>query len=129
MEKRLALAAAALALAVIGLLPVLMIVASTFYEAGEFSLTAYRALLASSKQLAPLMGRSVLLSLSVTFLAMMVGTPLGVLIVPSNVSIERSARKRQATNRASSSEALSRRRRAYRSVTSAGNHWNGNHFS
>src|SRR3984893_15199315 len=57
-----------------------MIVVSTFYEAGEFSLTAYRALLASSKQLAPLMGRSVLLSLAVTFLAMMVGTPLGVLL-------------------------------------------------
>src|SRR3984893_8336291 len=57
-----------------------MIVVSTFYEAGEFSLTAYRSLLASSKQLAPLMGRSVLLSLAVTFLAMMVGTPLGVLL-------------------------------------------------
>ena len=80
MEKRLTLAAAALALAVIGLLPVLTIVASTFYVSGEFSLTAYQALLASSKQLAPLMGRSVLLSLSVTVLAMMVGTPLGVLL-------------------------------------------------
>jgi iron(III) transport system permease protein len=80
MAKRLTLAAAALALAVIGLLPALMIVASAFYAAGEFSLTEYRALLASSKQLAPLMGRSVLLSLSVTFLAMMVGTPLGVLL-------------------------------------------------
>ncbi len=57
MEKRLTLAAAALALAVIGLFPVLMIVASTFYVAGEFSLTAYQALLASSKQLALLMGR------------------------------------------------------------------------
>ena len=78
MEKRLTLAAAALALAVIGLLPVLMIVATTFYAAGEFSLTAYQALLASSKQLAPLMGQSVLLALSVTFLAMMVGTPLAV---------------------------------------------------
>jgi len=80
MEKRVTLAAAALALAVIGLLPVLMIVASTFYVAGEFSLTAYQALLASSKQLALLMGRSVLLSFSVTLLAMIVGTPLGVLL-------------------------------------------------
>ena len=76
MDKRLTLAAAALALAAIGLLPVLMIVASTFYVGGEFSLTAYQALLASSKQLALLMGRSVLLSMSVTFLAMIVGTPL-----------------------------------------------------
>jgi iron(III) transport system permease protein len=80
MEKRVTLAAAALALAVIGLLPVLMIVVRTFYVAGEFSLTAYQALLASSKQLTLLMGRSVLLSLSVTFLAMIVGTPLGVLL-------------------------------------------------
>ena len=80
MEKRVTLAAGALALTVIGLMPVLMIVASTFYVAGEFSLTTYQALLASSKQLAPLMGRSVLLSLSVTLLAMMVGTPLGVLL-------------------------------------------------
>src|ERR1700730_4326926 len=80
MEKRLTLAAAALALAVIGLLPVFMIVSSTFYVAGEFSLTTYQTLLASSKQLALLMGRSVLLSLSVTLLAMIVGTPLGVLL-------------------------------------------------
>lgn len=55
MEKRLTLAAAALALAVIGLLPALMIVGTTFYVAGEFSLTAYQTLLASSKQLALLM--------------------------------------------------------------------------
>src|SRR6202047_3348432 len=80
MDKRLTLGAAAVALAAIRLLPVLMIVATTFYAAGEFSLTAYQALLASSKQLAPLMGQSVLLALSVTFLAMMVGTPLGVLL-------------------------------------------------
>src|SRR3984893_2308824 len=80
MEKRLTLAAAALALAVIGLLPVFMIVASTFYVAGEFSLTTYQTLLASSKQLALLMGRSVLLSLCVTLLAMIVGRPLGVLL-------------------------------------------------
>jgi iron(III) transport system permease protein len=79
-EKRLTLAVAALALAVIGLLPVLMIVASTFYAAGEFSLTPYQTLLASSNQLAQLMGRSVLLSLSVTFLAMIAGTALGVLL-------------------------------------------------
>ena len=57
-----------------------MIVASTLCVAGEFSLTAYQTLFASSKLLALLMGRSVLLSLSVTFLAMIVGTPLGVLL-------------------------------------------------
>ena len=80
MEKRLTLAAAALALIAIGLLPVLAMVANTFYVAGEFSLTAYETLLASGKQLTLLMGRSVLLSLSVTFVAMVVGVPLGVLL-------------------------------------------------
>ena len=80
MEKRLTLAAAALALIAIGLLPVLAMVANTFYVAGEFSLTAYEALLASGKQLTLLMGRSVLLSVSVTFVAMVVGVPLGVLL-------------------------------------------------
>ena len=55
-------------------------VANTFYVAGEFSLTAYEALLASGKQLTLLMGRSVLLSVSVTFVAMVVGVPLGVLL-------------------------------------------------
>ena len=80
MEKRLTLAAAALALIAIGLLPVLAMVANTFYVAGEFSLTAYEALLASGKQLTLLMGRSVLLSVSVTFVAMVAGVPLGVLL-------------------------------------------------
>jgi iron(III) transport system permease protein len=80
MEKRLTLAAAALALAVIGLLPVLAMVTNTFYVAGEFSLAAYEALLASGKHLTLLMGRSVLLSSSVTFVAMVVGVPLGVLL-------------------------------------------------
>ena len=80
MEKRLTLAAAALALVAIGLLPVLAMVAKTFYVAGEFSLTAYEALLASGKQLTLLMGHSVLLSVSVTFVAMVVGVPLGVLL-------------------------------------------------
>src|ERR1700730_8088959 len=80
MEKRLTLAAAALALIAIGLLPVLAMVANTFYVAGEFSLMAYQVLLASGKQLTLLMGRSVLLSASVTFIAMVVGVPLGVLL-------------------------------------------------
>jgi iron(III) transport system permease protein len=80
MEKRLTLAAAALALVAIGLLPVLAMVANTFYVAGEFSLTAYEAPLASGKQLTLLMGHSVLLSVSVTFLAIVVGVPLGVLL-------------------------------------------------
>ena len=80
MEKRLTLAAAALALVAIGLLPVLAMVANTFSVAGEFSLSAYEALMASGKQLTLLMGHSILLSLSVTLLAMIVGVPLGVVL-------------------------------------------------
>jgi len=87
MEKRLTLAAAALALIAIGLLPVLAMVANTFYVAGEFSLTAYETLLASGKQLTLLMGRSVLLSVSVTFVAMAVGVPLGVLLGRTNLPL------------------------------------------
>jgi ABC-type sulfate transport system permease subunit len=80
MEKRLTLAAAALALAAIGLFPVVTMVANTFHVAGGFSLTAYQSLLASGKQMTLLMGHSILLSLSVTLLAMIVGVPLGVLL-------------------------------------------------
>ena len=80
MEKRLTLLAAAFVLVAIGLLPVLAMIAKTFYGAGGFDLTAYEALLASGKQLAVLMGHSVLLSLSVTIVAMIIGVPLGVLL-------------------------------------------------
>jgi hypothetical protein len=73
MEKRLTLAAAALALAAIGLLPVLTMVANTFHVAGGFGLTAYQSLWASGKQMTLLMGHSILLSLSVTLLAMIGG--------------------------------------------------------
>ncbi len=61
MEKRLTLAAAALMLAAIGLLPVLTMVANSFYVAGDFSLTAYQVLLASGKQLMTLMAHSLVL--------------------------------------------------------------------
>src|SRR3984893_10983190 len=87
MEKRLTLAAAALALIAIGLLPVLAMVANTFYVAGEFSLTAYETLLASGQQLTFLMGRSVLLSVSVSFVSMVVGVPLGVLLGRTNLPL------------------------------------------
>ncbi|MBI1866805.1 MAG: iron ABC transporter permease [Methylocystis sp.] len=80
MAKRLTLAAAALTFAAIGLAPVLTMVARTFYVDGEFSLTAYQALLAAGQQLTLLMGHSVVLSASVTMLAIVVGAPLGVLL-------------------------------------------------
>lgn len=85
MAKRLTLAAAAAALVVIGLAPVLAMVANTFFVAGHFSLTAYQALLASGKQLLPLMSHSIVLSASVTFFALLVGAPLGVLLARTDL--------------------------------------------
>jgi iron(III) transport system permease protein len=85
LEKRLTLATAAALLAVIGLLPVLAMVASSFYISGSFSLKAYQALLASSQQYALLLGRSMLLSFLTSALATVVGVPLGVLIGKSDL--------------------------------------------
>jgi iron(III) transport system permease protein len=85
LEKRLTLATAAALLAVIGLLPVLAMVASSFHISGSFSLKAYQALLASSQQHALLLGRSVLLSFLTSALATVVGVPLGVLIGKSDL--------------------------------------------
>jgi iron(III) transport system permease protein len=80
MEKRLTLFAAALLFVAVGLLPVLAMLAKTFYWEGSFGLTAFEALAASGQQLTVLMGHSLLLSLSVAVLAIMTGVPLGVLL-------------------------------------------------
>jgi hypothetical protein len=69
MEKRLTLTAAALTLAMIGLLPVLAMIANTFFGQGGFSLAAYDTLLRSGKEPVPLIGHSLLLSVFVTFFA------------------------------------------------------------
>ena len=57
MQKRLTLIAAAVLLAVIGLLPVLTMVTSTFYAGGRLSLNAYQELLGSGKLHVTLMAR------------------------------------------------------------------------
>jgi iron(III) transport system permease protein len=80
MEKRLTLFAAALLLVAVGLLPVLAMLAKTFYGEGSFGLTAYEALAASGKQLTVLMGHSLILSLSVAVLGITIGVPLGMLL-------------------------------------------------
>jgi iron(III) transport system permease protein len=85
MQKRLTLAAAALALIAIGLLPVLTMIVNSFYVSGAFSLRAYEALLASARQLFPLMSHSLLLSGAVTFLATVLGMPLGVLLARTDL--------------------------------------------
>jgi iron(III) transport system permease protein len=90
MQKRLTLAAAALTLVGVGLLPVLTMVASSFFVSGEFSLRAYEALFASSKQLLALMRNSLALSLSVAVVATLVGVPLGVLFAKTDLPLRRS---------------------------------------
>src|SRR6516162_6899378 len=55
-------------------------VTNSFFVDGLFSLKAYQALWDSGRQQLVLMGQSVLLSLYVTFLATVVGVPLGVLL-------------------------------------------------
>jgi iron(III) transport system permease protein len=89
LEKRLTLATAAVLLGVIGLLPVLAMVANSFYMDGGFSLKAYQALLASGQQQALLMGRSVLLSFLTSALATVAGVPLGVLLGKTNLPLRR----------------------------------------
>jgi iron(III) transport system permease protein len=89
LEKRLTLEAAAALLAVIGLLPLLTMVTNSFFVDGVFSLKAYQVLLASGKQQMLLMERSVLLSLSVTFSATVVGVPLGVFLGKTDLALRR----------------------------------------
>jgi iron(III) transport system permease protein len=89
MEKRLTLTAAALTLAAIGLLPVLAMIANTFYGQGGFSFVAYDTLLGSGKELLPLIGRSLLLAVFVTFFAIVLGVPLGVLLGRTDLPLRR----------------------------------------
>src|ERR1700752_4063984 len=89
MEKRLTLTAAALTLATIGLLPVLAMIANTFYVQGGFSFITYSALLGSGKELLPLIGYSLLLSVFVTFFAVVLGMPLGVLLGRTDLPLRR----------------------------------------
>lgn len=80
MQKRLTLAAAATLFAVIGLAPVVMMVADTFLANGRFSAEAYDVLLATSKQQALPMAHSMLLSSLTSALATIVGVALGLLL-------------------------------------------------
>jgi len=88
-QKRLTLIVAAVLLAVIGLLPVLTMVTSTFYAGGRLSLNAYQELLGSGKLHVTLMARSLLLSSLVTFFATAVGVPLGVLLGKTDLAFRR----------------------------------------
>src|SRR5260370_17743905 len=63
LQKPLTLTVAAILLAGIGLLPVLTMVAKSFFVDGAFSLKAYVGLWASGEHLLSLMGHSILLAL------------------------------------------------------------------
>jgi iron(III) transport system permease protein len=89
LQRRLTLIAAAVLLVVIGLLPVLMMVANSFVVDGVLSLKAYQALLASGRQQWVLMGHSLLLSLGVAFFATTVGVPLGILLGKTDLPFRR----------------------------------------
>ena len=90
MERRQTLWAATALLTVIGLLPLLMMVANSFVVGGGLSLKAYQALWESRKDQLALMGNSVLLSLCVTLLATNVGVPLGILLGKTDLPLRRS---------------------------------------
>ena len=64
-------------------------IAKSLFVQGSFGLTAYEALLASSRQQATLMGHSLLLSLLVTVLALVAGVPLGVLLGKTDLPFRR----------------------------------------
>lgn len=89
MEKHLTLTAATLTLATIGLLPVVTMITSTFYVQSEFSLTAYETLFRSGKELMPLLVHSISLSLFVTFIAVVLGVPLGLLLGRTDMPLRR----------------------------------------
>lgn len=89
MQKRLTLLLAAALLGVIGLAPVLVMVAKSFLVDGALGLNAYREIWASDGRQFLLMGHSILLSLYVTSLAAGVGVPLGVLFGKTDLPFRR----------------------------------------
>lgn len=72
-------------LALIGLSPVIAMVANTFHGDGGVSFRAYQTLWSADGQLATLMDRSLVLSLLTAGLATTVGVPLGILLGKSNL--------------------------------------------
>jgi iron(III) transport system permease protein len=83
------LAASAILLAAIGLLPLLAMVAGSFHLDEGFSLRSWHALFASATQQALSMGRSILLSLVTSAAATFLGVPLGFLIARSDLPLRR----------------------------------------
>ena len=80
MTERLVLLAATLVLAAIGLLPVAAMLRETLIANGQFSLDAYRALLAADGHFVLLMGHSLELAFLTASISTLIGVPLGVFL-------------------------------------------------
>ena len=78
-QKRLTLWLVATILVLVGLLPVLSMLVESLMPNGHLSLEAYRGILTSGRQWM-LMGNSIALALCVTFLTVVIGVPVGVLL-------------------------------------------------
>jgi iron(III) transport system permease protein len=88
MVRRLTLIIAAAAFALIGLLPVVMMIFKSVMPQGSFSLGAYAALLGPGRQWT-LLQNSVLLSSITALLCAVIGLPLGILLSRTNIPFRR----------------------------------------
>ncbi len=88
MAKRTILISTALILAVIGLLPLLVMVLSSVTVDGHLNLTAYRNLLASPRQWV-LLKHSLVLSSLTALLATVIGSSLGILLAKTDLPFRR----------------------------------------
>jgi iron(III) transport system permease protein len=88
MTRRLTLIAAVVGLAIIGLLPVIMMILRSVVAEGSFSLRAYAALLGPGRQWI-LMQNSVALSSITAAVCTVIGVPLGILLSRTNLPFRR----------------------------------------
>ncbi len=88
MQKRVFLTLIVILLLIVGLLPVLSMVAKSLTVDGHLSFSAYEGVLASSHQWV-LMGHSMVLSSIVTVLTVAVGVPLGILFGKTDFLLRR----------------------------------------
>ena len=85
MTERFVLIAATLILAMIGLLPIAVMIGQTLFVNGTFSLDAYRALFSTDSHFALLMEHSLQVSLFTSIISMLIGVPLGVLLAKTDL--------------------------------------------
>lgn len=88
MQRRAFLTAVAVLLFIIGLLPVLSMLAKSMMAGGRFNLQAYSGLLSSGRQWT-LIGHSLLLSFLVMLFSTALGAPLGILFAKTDLPLRR----------------------------------------